>query len=57
MRKPAVGEAIHNIFTGSIDKTSTYKPFVLTGPLGDELVLSTQELVENFETLDGSSLA
>ena len=57
VRKPAVGEAIHNIFTGSIDKTSTYKPFVLTGPLGDELVLSTQELVENFETLDGSNLA
>lgn len=57
VRKPAIGETVHNIFTGAIDKTSTYKPYVVTGPLGDELVLSYQELLSNYETLDDDNIS
>lgn len=53
--RPVTGTIIHNIFTGNFDKTSTYKPFVIVGPLGDESVVSWSELVESYETLDGNS--
>lgn len=53
--RPPTGTVIHNIFTGDFDKTSTYKPFVVVGPLGDESVVSWSELSLNYESVDGNS--
>lgn len=55
--KPEIGTVIHNIFTGLFDKTSTYKPYVVVGPLGDEKVVSAQTLVSDYEAADGTVIS
>lgn len=51
--RPVTGTLVHNIFTGNIERTSTYKPFMVVGPLGDETIVSWKELSSDYETTDG----
>lgn len=54
--RPSIGTIVHNIFTGDLEKTSTYIPFVLSGPLGDERIISGETLKHEYEGLDGESV-
>lgn len=54
--RPSIGTVIHNIFTGDVEKTSTYIPFVLSGPLGDERIISWDSLQREYEGVNGEPI-
>lgn len=54
--RPRTCTTVHNIFDDTIQTTSSYKPFVVVGPCGEETIAGIGDLLGNYEFSDGTQL-